>query len=363
MPLICPHCHIAQADENETCINCGQPLTLIAPDASLVDPTLDAEAYVDESAAGHDSRVAPDPTPPAQARRVSWRLPAAIAACLLLALAASALYAALRGPARRTPSAATTPAVAETAPPLPVLRPVPAPHPTPVAPVPPVKTAAETPGGAVPLTITLDSTREGRHVRVGEDVPLTALAHGRCATLTLSYRRGHGKKTMFLFIEGSLCSTTWTPTVPGRYEFMATALDDRQQAAASRPVEITVDEPAAPPAARAEPAQEEPPVDAAPPPRFAPQTRSEKTPQGTDRTPALTYHVAAAKFLSLRNATILSDALNRRGYQAVPEPMADAHGKAVYVVVTGAFRRPKEARAAALALQRSGYPAYFFGSR
>jgi len=79
--------------------------------------------------------------------------------------------------------------------------------------------------------------------------------------------------------------------------------------------------------------------------------------------PAQTYHVVAARFYFSRSATVLADALNQRGYHALPERMNDPHGKAVYAVVTGTYRRPKEARAAALVLQRSGYPAYVFGSR
>jgi hypothetical protein len=90
---------------------------------------------------------------------------------------------------------------------------------------------------------------------------------------------------------------------------------------------------------------------------------SKTAPRASRPAPPRTYHVAAAQFAFSRSAVVLTDALNHRGYRAVPERMADAHGKTVYVVVTGSYRRPKEARNAALALQRSGYPAYFFGSR
>ncbi len=301
-----------------------------------------------------------------------------VAVGLLLALAASALLVAQRRAAHRAslPAQASIPLAAP-----PVPRDV-APLPTAVAPAvsaPPLapasskpKTPARTTVEAVPLTVTLDSTREGRHVRVGEDVTLTALAHGRSETLTLFYRRGRGGKTMLSFVEGSLSSTTWTPAVPGRYEFTATALSDRHQAAASRPIKIIVDGPAPMGVAPALTAEAAPRVAAVRPPSRPAHRPSKRQPpravpppvaRSKPHAPTLTYHVAAAQFPFIRNATVLADALNQRGYQAVPERMADRRGKTVYVVVTGTYRSPKEAHAAALVLQRNGYPAYFFGSR
>lgn len=376
MPLNCPHCQIAQAEENKTCINCGQPLTppRAAPAAPFADPALLAEADAAAHLADHDNPVAPDPVHAVQARRASWQTPALIAVGLLLALVASALFVAQRKTAARAalpiPAVTAQPAPGDAPPPPPS---APAP---PAAPVPAAVFGTKTAVGAPPLTVTLASTSEGRHVKIGTAVTLTAfttLAHGQSATLTLFSRRGRGQKTMFSFAQGSLCSTTWTPSVPGRYEFTATALGDRRQAAASRRVEIIVDKPApqtvAQDKAQDKVAQVPLPVSAAPPPSRLvslppPRTVTPRTAlRARPPAPPLAYHVAAAQFSFSRSAVVLADALSRRGYQAVPERMADPHGKTVYVVVTGSYRRPKEARKAVLALQRSGYPAYFFGGR
>jgi len=350
MPLHCPRCRTAQAEENKTCLNCGQSLTP-TPDAPLADPVHGV-----------------------QARQAPWRLPALIAVGLPLALAAAALlipqHKPGRGAAPAAPAQAQTPAAVPPVPgdaPLlaaaPALPAVSAPPPAPATPGGGAKTAVET----APLTITLTSMSAGRHVKVGSDVTLTAftsLARGRRATLTLFYRRGRGRKTMLSFAQGSLCSTTWTPSAPGRYEFMATALGDAQQAAASRPVQITVDRPAAQPSApasaRNEAAQAPPPRPVRLPLRTAPPRAAAQAPRPA---PALTYYVAAAYFSFPQSAVVLADALKHRGYPAVSERMADPHGKTVYVVVTGSYQRPSEAHKVALSLQRSGYPAYFFGSR
>jgi len=403
MPLHCPRCQIAQAEENETCINCGQPLTPMraapaTPDAPRVDPALLAEAAAAAHLADHDDPAAMDPVHAVQVRRASWHIPALVAVGLLLALVASALLVARRRPVvqspRATPAQAQTPDTVPpvTVPPVPVNSAPPPPAPVASA-VSALPAAPATPGAgtktvveAVPLTITLASTSAGRHVKVGDDVTLTAftaLTRGRSATLTVFYQRGRGQKIMLSFAQGSLCSTTWTPSAPGRYEFTATALGDSQQAATSRRVEITVDRPDRQTAAQ-DAVVQAPPVVAAvplprpvslPPPRdVRPRTMRPRTvwprtglpratPSAPRPAPALTYHVAAAHFAFSRSAVVLADALIRRGYPAVPERMADGHGKTVYVVVTGSYRRPKDARNAAVALQRSGYPAYFFGGR
>ena len=398
MPLICPHCGIAQADGNKTCINCGQPL-VPTPAAPLVDPALLAEA---DTAAHPADPVVPDPVRTVQAGRDSWRLPALIAVSLLLALVAFAFLATRRNLAHPVLSQAQAfqPPVVPLpmAPPLP--RNVPAlpilatPLPAAVLPPPEIKVAAKMPVKmaleAVPLKVSLASVSAGRHIEVGTPVSLTAYttsAHGQSATLTLFSRRGRGQKTMLAFVVGSLCSTTWTPIAPGPYVFMATAHDDHRQASSDH-IEITVDKPAPLAASQDTPVQT-PPVIAAP---LAPRSMRQRSaraasvraasaqaasvraasvravqvktaPPAARPAPAITYHVAAARFPFLRNATILADALNRRGYHAVPERMADAHGKTIYAVVIGSYRRPREAHAAALALQRSGYPAYLFGGR
>ena len=379
MPLQCPRCQIAQAEENETCINCGQPLTPApdAPAAMSADPALLAEAA-----------TAPDPVHAVQARRASWRMPALITVGLLLAVAASALLIARRRPPLQgMPTAQAAPAPVpspDTAPPVPTASPTP---PMPVPPEaearPPVraKTGAKTAGAKAavetpPPTVTLVSRSAGRHVQAGDPVTLTAVteaARGRSATLTLFSRRGRGDKTMITFVEGSLCSTNWTTLVPGRYEFTATAQADSRRTVTSRPVEITVDRPAsaaaplrvaaAPPPPRAVRLPPSRRVSEAVPPKRAARAAPRAEAPAKPPAPAQTYHVAAAQFAFSRSAVVLADALRLRGYPALPERMTDRHGKTVYVVVTGTFRRPKEARAAALALQRSGYPAYFFGGR
>lgn len=369
MILNCPHCGIAQAEGDGTCINCGQPLKP-APAAPLADPARTAEAARAAHPTDH-AAAAPDPVRAAQTRRSSW-MPALVAAALLLALAASALLVARRRPARHaavTALASRPPAV----PPAPAASPPSPAIPVPAAPAPKLKAPVGAAASAVPLTITLASTRDGRHVKVGDGVTFTAFVspeHGRSATLTLFSRRGRGPKTMLSFVQGSLCSTTWVSPAPGRYEFTATALDGRQRAA-SRHVEVTVDAPQV--AAREVPRAPSARVAAAPRRAVRPSPRIVSRPKAVPpkvvpprtaaRAPAPSYHVAAARFYFLRSATVLADALNQRGYHAVPERMNDPRGKAVYAVVTGTFRRPKEARAAALVLQRSGYPAYVFGSR
>jgi len=363
MPLQCPHCGIAQAEGDGICINCGQPLRS-APAAPLI-----ASAVAPAAPAVSPDDAALKTDPPVQERRSSWKLPVLVA--LLLALAASALFIARRGlaphsvpitaalpvPAPRPPAA--VPPAPSAGPPLPVAAlPI-------LPPAAGMKAAAEAAASAAPLTITLASTRDGRHVKAGEEVTLTAFissAHAQGATLTLFSRHGRGPKTIVSFVQGSLCSTIWMSPAPGRYEFTATALDHSQHAV-SRRVAVIVDAPATPlTAARKESPS---PVAAAPPrsaraPRIAPPRAVARV-----RPPAsaTSYHVAAARFHFSRSAIVLADALNQRGYHALPERMNDPQGKTVYAVVTGTYRRPKEARAAALILQRSGYPAYVFGGR
>jgi len=274
MPLHCPHCGIAQAEGDGICINCGRPLRP-APAAPRSAPPADPAPVTDGAAA------APESAPPVQERRSSWRLPALLAAVLLLALAASALFVARRGPGRRSvPAAAAIPApkppavappAPSSAPALPVTS-VPSPTPAPRT-----KAPAEDAASAAPLTITLASTRDGRHVKVGEGVTLTAFissAHAQGATLTLFSRHGRGPRTIVSFAQGSLCSTTWTPPAPGRYEFTAAALDHHQQAV-SRRVSVTVDAPPAPLTAAREEAPPETAARVVAPPRPRAETRAE----------------------------------------------------------------------------------------
>ena len=256
MTVNCPRCRIVQAEWNETCVNCGRPLTpaQAAPDASVdLAPRADTSAESLWADPEYADGVDPD-----QARQSPWWLPAVVAVSLLLALTVLGFFVVQNGSARHTALAANPAADASDPPvPPPIIdnthaptfpaAPVmsappltPAPHPVKIA----VKKPQKAPVKAAPFAVLLTSSSHGHHIRVGEDVTLTALAHGRCATLTLSYRHGLGQKTMHSFTEGSLLSTTWTPTVPGRYGFTATARNGQWQTAASRPVEITVDKPA-----------------------------------------------------------------------------------------------------------------------
>lgn len=385
MPLHCPHCQIVQAEGNKSCINCGESLTTAPPapppaDAPvpaglpLMNPALVAQAAAAAHPADHDNPVLTDPVPAVQAvqaQQASWRLPALIAVGLLLVLAASALLVARHRPLTRTPLAAPVQAqTPDTASPAPLTV---SPAPPPAAPPVPQVAATLVTGtkpvaakvAAPPLTVTLASTGAGRHIKVGDAVTFTAfttLEHGHSATLTLFARRGRSPRAMFAFVQGSLCSTLWTAPSPGRYTFTATALGDRHQTAASGRVEITVDKPAAPRVA-SEAARQAPPRAVPPRTTASKSAPPKRTPRPKPLAPVSTYYVAAAQFFYPRSADVLAAALSHRGYKAVPERMTDAHGKAVYVVVTGSYRRPSEARSAALALQRSGYPAYFFGGR
>lgn len=224
-----------------------------------------------------------------------------------------------------------------------------------VTPIP--KAAPKRAGQDTPLTVTLAAADSGRHLRVGSDVALTAfttLPRGRSATLTLFYQWNRGRRTVFSFAQGSLCSASWFARAPGRYRFTATALDDRQQAAVSQSVEITVDGPAT----QARPQAAVPPAAMAPPSRpRAPRVAERPAAAG----PPL-YHVVAARFAYSRNADVLAAALQRNGYHAAARRIADGRGRIVYVVETGTYRRPGEVFDAVAKLLRSGYPAYFYTS-
>ncbi len=286
-------------------------------------------------------------------------------ACLLLALPTAALLLAGCKPAERAPLPPRS---------QPQMPPAPA-EPTAVLPAPSApatpkavsepKAVPETSGGTAPLTVTLAATNSGRHVGVGSGVTLTAFTtptRGQSATLTLFYQRGRGRKTVFSFAQGSLCSTTWIAPAPGRYRFTAAALDDRRRAAVSRSVEITVDRPAT---------QARPQIAAAPPfpaiKSVAARPSQPRTPRAAKRL-AVTrppvrppvYHVVAAHFALRRNADVLATALRKNGYHAAARRMVDGRGKSVYIVETGAYRQPGEVFEAVAQLLRSGYPAYFY---
>ena len=328
---------MVQADGSETCLNCGGPLI-------------------------------PDPLVAVHARRDFWKRPALLAAVTLFLLAGAVLLTALRKPAALLPNRSQGPA--------PVSIPPPVSNTAPVALVPPSPVSAAPSAGVktdAPLVITLVSAAGNRPIHVGQAVRLTTftdLMAGQSASLTLTYRRNLGKSTLFSFAQGSLSSTTWTPFAPGRYDFLATALDDHQRAAAARHLQIIVN-PDSVPAKMPSIMPSKPRVAAAlsagkaslPAASHALLPSLPKPlPKPLPKSSPLRFYVAAAHFPFNKNAVVLADALHNRGYHAIPERMADGRGKAVYVVVTGSYFRPENARRQMLVLQRSGYPAYCFRS-
>jgi len=277
-----------------------------------------------------------------------------LAAFLLGALSAAAFLTARRRPPARVVPAGGAPAALLASSPPPAVVPA---RPAPAAPRPPATKEADEDAG--PLTVSLAATNAGRHVKVGAGVTFTAFtaqAPGRSATLTIYYRRDRGRKIVFSFAQGTLCSTTWMAPAPGRYEFTASALGDRRRDAVSRDVEITVDAPPAPRVAAAPPAPKVAPI-------AEPVAKRPVAAESAAVRPPV-YHVAAAHFARARSAEALAGALRQSGYRAAAvRRMNDAQGKSVYVVETGTFRRPAEVYAAVAVLLRSGYPAYFYAGR
>ena len=349
MPLHCPRCRIFQADANETCINCGQPLPPPAPalpDASFADPERLAEANAAAYLADHDDPAGIGLVHVVQVRRASWKMPALIAVGVLLALLGAAALVNQRKAAFRA------------APPVTVLPPASALLP-PALPL--VRTAKA--GKIAPLRLTLTATQARRRIPVGSNVTLTLFtthAQGRSAVMTLFCRRLPGQKRVLALAQGSLCTTTWAPQMPGQYELSATAAGGRLPAAAARPLIFTVS--AAPPQMSRQAAVMPPerPRVAAP---VLTRNAQVSSPARRTRAGRLTYHIEAARFPFARNADVLAAALRRQGIPAVAQHITDRRGKPVYIVETGTTRRLGEVRRAVLGLQRSGYPAYFYGTR
>jgi hypothetical protein len=323
---------MTQADGSEVCLNCGGPVTPVS------DPLTS------------DSLVA------VHTWRDFWKWPALLAAVALFLLAGTVLLTVLRKPV-------SVPAPAASHAPTALVSP---------SPVPAASSAAVK--NDAPLVITLVSAAGNRPVKMGQAVRLTTftdLMPGQSASLTLTYRRNRGPNTLFSFAQGSLASTTWTPVAPGRYDFLATALDSHQRAAAARHLQIIVKPdstpalmPSKPLVAAAVPVSSAPAYAPLPKPLLPKPLLPKAAAKPSRRlVPSpLRFTVAAAHFPFNKNAVILADALHRQGYHAVPERMAVGRGKAVYVVVTGSYSRPENARQQRLVLQRSGYPAYIFRS-
>ena len=246
----------------------------------------------------------------------------------------------------------------------------------------------------VPLTVTLYSAGSGRHVRVGTAVLISAYATlppGQSATVLISYTRNNGPQSLLALAQGSLSSTAWTPSVPGRYNFTASALDSEKNNAASRHLLIYAD---AGPAKGAGAAKSLPPaIVPIPPPvkaaafaparparnpalrriaarlaapvRHVPKPPIHLRPAPTRQTtravprsyPSKASHVAAATFLFRPLAETLAGALRRRGFHAFVRTVAQPHHKPTYAVETGDFQHPADARGQVETLKRDGYPA------
>lgn len=347
--LQCPDCRFRQAETNSSCAHCGRSLL---------------------------------PPPP---RTFKTLLPS-----VALSAAALLLITCVTWPRHRpAPRSAAVPAGA-----APSTRP---PHVTPPAsrvsgpaanPVPkPVPRA-------IRLTADVFCAHSGGPLPVGSRILLTALADadpGRPVTLMLSCRRDRNAVSFLSVAEGRLCSIAWTPAVPGRYQFTATASDDHVRAVVSRPLLLTVT--AAPPGA-ALPPRDRPagvralpvlpagvePLPVLPPMAYAlpplrPRLRLARLPSLPDRpavptprpetvalkaaSPAL-CHVVVATFPSARNAVVLAKSFWGRGLRVAVRHKPDSRGRETYVVEMAASHNQAIARQSVLSLQRSGYPAYCF---
>ncbi len=273
---------------------------------------------------------------------------------------AAALSVPLRPAAPPRSSAAPSSAVVHT----PVLTTT---APSPAAPV-PVSAAP------VPLSVTLYSAYKGKHVAVGTPVTISvyaALPLGQSATLAVSYGKDGGPKSLLSLAQGSLSSTTWTPLLPGRYLFTASALDSRKNGVFSHPVPIFVDAPASAPL----PVLPAPVHIAAklltvrpivPKPHLAAKaagklnTSKPNPPKRRSAPVSVPYHVAAAVFPIPRIAATLAGALRGRGFHALVRTGTDGSGKAVYRVETGDFTRRADADTQVRLLKKDGYPAFLF---
>ena len=351
MPRTCPHCGLEIAGDSRQCPHCGQPQgapidpnpqtesdrrfplwqilpwTLLAAALLLLLPPLLRQKHSQSLAPAPLSAAAPIPAPPAVSP----------------ALTHSAV-----GSTAASGAAGSQPRVSERT------------LPTKSAP----KDAAPVPVSAapVPLTVTLYSASRNKHVAVGTPVTLSAYAAlppGKSATLAVSYGKDNGPKSLLSLAQGSLSSTTWTPILPGRYLFMASALDSRKNGAFSHPVLIFVDAPVSKPAApvhiAAKPAPAKPKAAVPPPPAITPKRRPAPA--------AAPYHVAAAVFPVRRIAATLAAALRGRGFHAFVRSGTDGNGKPNYRVETGDFPGKADADAQVRLLKKDGYPSYLFQIR
>ncbi len=242
----------------------------------------------------------------------------------------------------------------------------------------PAKAAAD---GQVPLAVALYSAGSSKHVPVGQPVLISAYAAlppAGSATIAISYTRNGGPRSLLTLAQGSLSTASWTPAAPGRYNFTASALDSRKISAFSHSLVIVAD--AAPSPVTPLPAV----VSPAPPARTAaltPAHRAKLAPRrrAAQSVPAArpvpnrfrapnrfrvqtshlkAYHVAAAAFVVRPVAETLAGALRRRGFHAFVRETTEPHHKPTYVVETGKFLRPADAKKQLYTLNHDGYPAF-----
>ena len=322
---------------------------------------------------GPNQLILPEP-PPAPGKRPS--LPRSF---LWALLAAGLLAAGIAVLLRFSPSAPAPHSAAAALPPqAPILstdvKSTDVKSPIPAAAAPVIKTLTNT-----PLTVTLSSADAGKHVRVGHPVMVLAYADlppGASATVAVSYTRNHGPQALLALVQGSLATISWTPVLPGQYEFTASAMDARKKSAFSHPLLVAADAAPAPllPLPVLVPAPPPPARVAAAPPRtlrarprrpFRKRALLVQTPvlaKAAVRQPAASsaYHVAAGAFIVRPVAETLAEALRQRGYHASVRPGPLLFHKQSYVVQTGSYLRQPDADRQRDTLKRSGYPAYIF---
>ena len=260
-------------------------------------------------------------------------------------------------------------------------------RPTPTLPLPPPAGAAPAGGAALPLAVTLYSAGSGKHIAVGKPILISAYASlppSGSATIAISYTCDGGPRSLLTLAQGSLSTASWTPAAPGRYDFTASALDSRKISAFSHHIIINAD--AAPATAGPIPASivsPAPPVKAAesvpalrrekpvlrriavrslPAERPAPKLPTAKPvvkPVPAAKAPSSkVLHVAAAQFVVRPVAETLAGALRRRGFHAFVRVNTQPDRKPTYVVETGKFLRPADAKKQLYTLNHDGYPAF-----
>ncbi len=306
-------------------------------------------------------------------RVLPWALSAAAVVGLMLAMLFLVLPRLSQVPRRSPNSRPSGPAAVLPSPEAPALPP----------PVPAQPPASATAAGELPLAVTLYSASDGKRVPVGNPVLISAYAalpSAGSATIAISYTRNGGPHSLLTLAQGSLSTASWIPALPGHYDFTASALDSRKISAFSR--HITIDADAAPvpvrtpssrvvstplppvKAATSEPSHRAKPVPQRIAARIVPATRPvPKRPSvlkhsGIPNLHPIPYHVAAAQFIVRPIAETLAGALRRRGFHAFVRVNTKPHHKPTYVVETGTFLRPADAKKQLYTLSRDGYPAF-----